>query len=372
MNRSRILRLAVIVAVLWPVCALADVGTPLVWGTAFHLIVGNALLGVAEGWLLARVFGLAVRRCSGWMIIANYLSAWIGLSLMGFLFARYASDIYSGLRVTGMLVAGTYLLTLIIEWPFVAACFRGSGRWFKASIKGSLLVQSASYLCLFGGYWLLSGTSLYTRMQVVPPEHISAPHGVVMFFISSADGDVYRSELANPMDTKAAKLGSTNYYDDHLELRESEMESNRWDIVAVLDRRHSRVVVPSVSSKQRISDKEGWKTRQYYGWGIMPYQVGEARNSDWRFGWAHWPDVGVWARNGARTVRIAYGTPFGGYTPYRVIHLPDDKALVQLDSQICLVDIIGKKIARIRKGYGMLAFQEDEIVKPVEGPNEPQ
>lgn len=359
MSHCRILRLAVIVTALWPATALADVGTPLVWGTAFHLFLGNALLGLAEGWLLARVFGLAVRRCAWWMIIANYLSAWIGVALTGFLFARYATDIYSGLRVTWMLVAGTYLLTLIIEWPCVAACFRGTRRWVKDSIKGSFLVQSASYLCLFGGYWLLSATSLYTRMQVVSPEQMSAPHGVVLFFISSADGDVYRSELGSLVDIKVAELGSTNYYDDHLELRESESKSNHWDIAAVFERRQSRVVVPNYSSKQQISDKEGSKTSQYYGWGTSPFQVGDATNSDWHFGWAHWPDVGVWARNGSKTVRIAYGTPFGGYTPYRVIHLPDDKALLQLEDQICLVDILGKKIARIRKGYGMLAFQED-------------
>lgn len=364
MSRSRILRLALLVTVLCPVSALADVGTPLVWGTAFHLFLGNALLGLAEGWLLARVFGLAVRRCAWWMIIANYLSAWIGVSLMGFLFARYATDIYSGLLVTWLLVGGAYLLTLIIEWPFVAVCFRGTQHWLNASIKGSLLVQSASYLCLFGGYWLLSGTSLYTGMQVVSPEQMSAPHGVVMFFISSEDGDVYRSELGSRSDIKVAKLGSTNFHNDHLELRDSEIGSNRWDIAAVFERHQSRVVVPTISSKQQISDKEGWKTSQYYGWGITPFQVGDATNSDWHFGWAHWPDIGMWARNGSRTVRIAYGTPFGGYTPYRVIHLPDDKALLQLDKQICLVDILGNKIARIRKGYGMLAFQQNLIVEP--------
>jgi hypothetical protein len=32
-----------------PFRARADVGTPLVWGTAFQLLFGNALLGCAEG-----------------------------------------------------------------------------------------------------------------------------------------------------------------------------------------------------------------------------------------------------------------------------------------------------------------------------------
>ena len=52
--------LALIGIAWWPVAALADAGTPLVWGTAFHMLLGNALIGLLEGRLLARVFGLAV------------------------------------------------------------------------------------------------------------------------------------------------------------------------------------------------------------------------------------------------------------------------------------------------------------------------
>jgi hypothetical protein len=328
MSRRSAILTGVAVIVFWPVWARADAGTPLVWGSVFHLLLGNALIGLFEGWLLARVFHLPKRHCIWLLILANYLSAWIGVTLTSYLFHEYATDIYSGWRVTWMLVAATYFLTLVVEWPFVALCFRKAPQWLPSSIKGSLLIQSASYLLLFGGYWLLSDTSLYTGMQVVTEERMSAPNGVVIFFISSADGDVYRSKLGSPVNIKVAQLSSTNYYDDHLELRDSEIDSNRWDIAAVLERRQSRVVVPSVSSKQQISDKEGWKTSQYHGWGIAPFQVGEATNSAWHLGWAHWPEVGMWARNGSRTVRIAYGTPFGGYTPYRVIHLPGEKGIV--------------------------------------------
>jgi hypothetical protein len=371
MSRSWIIRLVVLVAALWPVSALADVGTPLVWGTAFHLFLGNALLGLAEGWLLARVFRLSVRSCVWRLVIANYLSAWIGVSLMGFLFTRYATDIYTGLQVTWLLVAGTYLLTLIVEWPFVAACFRGTRRWLEASIKGSLLVQSASYLCLFGGYWLLSGTSLYTTMDVVPPEQITRPPGVVMFFISSMDGDVYRSEMGAAADLKIAELGSTNYWWDHLELRTSVVHSNFWDLAAVLESDEAQIVLPQISSQELIPAKQAWRTSQYYGWGVGAFQAGDATNSTWSLGWAHWPDVGMWARDGSRTLRIAYGIPFGGWTPYRVVHLPNDKALLQLDQQICLVDLAHKKIALLRKGYGVLAFSEDQIAEPDAAPEPP-
>jgi len=348
--------------ILWPVSVLADAGTPLVWGSTFHLFLGNAIIGLFEGWLLARFFGLSKRRCIGFLIPANYLSAWIGFMLMSFLFDRFATDIYSGLRVTWLLIAATYLLTLIVEWPFVALCFRGTQHWFMGSIKGSVLIQSASYVLLFGGYWLLSGTSLYTNMNVVLPGQISAPRGVVMFFISCSDGDVYRSELGSFTDAKVAELDSTNHWEDHLELKESQVDSNYWDLAAVLERRQTVVLLPHISSIRQIAPDQAYRTSQYGGWGIAPFQVGVATNSNWRFGWANWPDVGMWGRNGPRTVRIAYGIPFGGWSPCRVIHLPDDKVLLQLgDHQLCLVDISDRKIALIRNGYGVLAFQKDQI-----------
>jgi hypothetical protein len=356
--------------ILWPLSALADAGTPLVWGGAFHLFIGNAIIGLFEGWLLARFFGLSKRRCVGFLIPANYFSAWVGMMLMSFLFNRFATDIYSGLRVTWLLIAASYLLTLLVEWPFVALCFRGTKHWFTGSIKGSVLVQSASYVLLFGGYWLLSGTSLYTNMNVVLPGQISAPRGVVMFFISSSDGDVYRSELGSFTDTKVAELDSTNHWEDHLELKESQVDSNFWDLTAVLERRQTVVLLPHISSIRQIAPEQAYRTSQYGGWGMAPFQVGTATNSNWRFGWANWPDVGMWGRNGSRTVRIAYGIPFGGWSPYRVIHLPDDKVLLQLDdNQICLVDVPDRKIALIRSGYGVLAFQKDQVSEPSDSAN---
>ena len=80
-----------------------------------------------------------------------------------------ATDIYNALRVTWSLVGISYLLTLAIEWPFVALAFHKKRDWLKGSIKGSLLIQTASYLILFGGYWSLSGTSLYSKFSIVPP-----------------------------------------------------------------------------------------------------------------------------------------------------------------------------------------------------------
>jgi hypothetical protein len=62
----------------WPAVAYADAGTPLLWASAFHLFLGNALIGVAEGWLVAVLFRQKAGSCVAIMIAANYFSAWVG------------------------------------------------------------------------------------------------------------------------------------------------------------------------------------------------------------------------------------------------------------------------------------------------------
>lgn len=77
----------------------------------------------------------------------------------------------------------------------------------------------------------------------------------------------------------------------------------------------------------------------------------------------------MWARDGVRTVRVAYGLPFGGWSVWRVVHLPQDMALAQLEQQICLLDIPARQIALLNKGYGMLALLQEQILQPAGPPD---
>lgn len=364
-NLGWLRRMVPIGLVLMPVAAFADVGTPLVWANAFHLLIGNAILGIAEGWFLARVFKIPLRRCVGFLISANYVSAWVGMSELSYCFDRFATDISVGLRVIWLLIGAAYLLTLLIEWPFVVLAFpKGAGRFAK-SLRGNLIIQTASYVVLFGGYWLLSGKSLYTEFRVVPANQIAVPDRITMFYMLRSDGDVYKCELGDAQDEKVFDLNSTNQW-DHLVLRASESESNTWDLL-VYDNRGRRedatVVLPSLTTLERVPEMQGWRTDQYFGWSGSVFQVGAATNSAWKFAWAHWPDIGMWGRKGTEEkVRVALGTPLGGWSPYRAVHLPGDQVLLQLDArQICLVDVPNRKIALIRRGYGFLALLTEDL-----------
>ncbi|MGE5294178.1 MAG: hypothetical protein ACM3VT_05065 [Solirubrobacterales bacterium] len=61
-----------------PSVAQANAGTALMWAGTLHLLVGNLIVGLIEGILLAQVFRLSKWKCIGLLILANYFSAWCG------------------------------------------------------------------------------------------------------------------------------------------------------------------------------------------------------------------------------------------------------------------------------------------------------
>ena len=125
-----------------PSVAVADTFAP--WASP-HFWLITLLLGVLEGAILARLFGLTLARCVGLMIPANFLTTLVGL---GFIMSLPSFDLNRELGAALVLVATTYGVTLLLEWPFVAACVRGSPGWLRRSVKGSLVAQTASYVVL--------------------------------------------------------------------------------------------------------------------------------------------------------------------------------------------------------------------------------
>ena len=219
MKRHLLIVLALLSVVAFPQRVWADAGTPLMWAGLLHLAFGNALIGLGEGLLLAWFFSARKLKSISVIILANYTSAWLGgLFIRGAIVHALPMDLTNGWMWFWVMVVVTYCMTLIIEWPFVAWCFRGMQGWLKRSLRASLVVQSASYVLLFGWYWMASGTSLYTKMNIVTPADLSLPGSVLVYFIAPADGNVYRRQLVGGREEKVYELHSTDH-DDRLFVR---------------------------------------------------------------------------------------------------------------------------------------------------------
>jgi len=351
--------MSVLVALmLVPSVATADVGTPLVWGTAFHLLLGNLLVGALEGAILARLFSLKLRRCIGLLILANYVSSWVGVWAIGAVVRWLDPDLNNGLRAALGLIATTYVLTLVLEWPFVALCVRGSPGWLRRSVKGSLIAQTASYVLIFAAYALVSASSLYTRLSVVPREQLPLPGGVQVFYIGAQDGDVYRLvDLSAP--TRVFEWHSVYdvYNRDSLRFDREPNDSLAWDLVAVRAKRgQAGSTVIAVAGVVRSPRDSIWNSGQ--SGGPVP-AIGAALESPWHFRTSAWGSEGMWGRNRTtgETLRLAFGTPVLDWPIWMAIHLPGDRILFVLGrDQICLLDLPTRRVALLAKGRGMVAL----------------
>ncbi len=370
--KKNITRVMVLGIAALPSAALANAGTPLMWAGMLHLVFGNLVIGLLEGYLLAKFFGLAKGKTVGLIILANYFSAWLGgLFLRGAIVRAFPLDLNNAWLFFWAMAGLTYLITIALEFPFVASALRRDPEWLRKSIRGSLVIQTVSYLLLFGWYWLASGTSLYTRMEIVQLSAMSLPEKVLMYFIAADDGNAYRMNLATTERRKVFDLASTNA-NDRLFVRASSENSNRWDLVARLvaeDRRNPKLI--TIERAFAAQAAPSWRSTytdppqeedSWFNFG-QAARLGTAKDSQWEFWSGFWPIEGLRGThtNTGAQVHFSFETPFGAWNVRNATLLPSDKVLFQMgQDQICIFDPAAKRVALVTKGRGPIAVMEED------------
>ena len=353
-----------------PAVALANAGTPLMWGTFLHLSIGNLVLGITEGLLLAWFCGLRKLRSIAVMVPANYFSAIVGLQALGRIRTVIALDLNNAWFWVWAAVAMTYLMTLVLEYPFVNFALRRTPNRLRRSIWVSLKIQTISYALLFFWYGSASNLTILTDLTLVEPSSMSLRVPVAVYYIAAADGDVHRLALAQGKSSFVFDLNSTNVF-DRLWTRQSAADSNRWDLVAPTeteDRDYPRhvVVLGGFATTEKVggfkddrlarADEGTWMT-----FGPVA-RLGEARESPWNFWFDYWSG---WGMRASRTdtgtdFNIGFEMLLGDWRIRNATHLPGDYVLFQLGrDQICVFDPMQKRIALVARGRGPVAILEE-------------
>ena len=139
-------------------CAQADAGTPFMWATMLHLAIGNAFIGVGEGLLLARLFRVGAWRICPLMVAANYVSMLFGLWGIGRAVdglnavLSWQSPLERGPAVLASVAAVSFLVSIVVEWPFTFFALARGERRFSRSLAMSAVAQTASYAVLVPYY----------------------------------------------------------------------------------------------------------------------------------------------------------------------------------------------------------------------------
>jgi len=354
---QKITLLIISVLFVLPSAALANMGSVLLIATVVHLFIGNVFIGIVEGLILSKVFKLKKLKTILLLILANYFSAWLGYVLINF----QIDPLFNLHNVRFMLyvfIVVAYLLTILIEWPFIAILFKGDTRWLSKSIKGCILVQTISYILLCSGYWIVRTTPFYKETKIVQLSNMELPENVMVYYVDDSDGDVYGGLLGGEKE-KIFDLNSIP--EDRLVLWPDFLKSAELDLVAGF-RGGSydwTVIQKSIAAKSDYSLAGSSFVLSFQKYITAEAErLAEARDSHWNFNTRWWLSEGLVGLNmeTEERVRINYEIPAVMWNARRATHLPDDKVIFQFGKrQICIYDVVKKEIALVAYGRDPVA-----------------
>lgn len=332
------------------------------WAGFFHLLFGNAVIGIGEGMLLGKIFKVNKNYASGVMIAANYFSAIVGVILLYQLKNKLllmSSPLYDTPRLMLLLGIAAFLLTILLEWPFCwfalkKGGYAKQGLW-RPALGASLIVQTASYAVLVLWYLLPSGW-LYRNVDVERDLSFVHNRAAVVYYISPTDGDVYTTRLDGSERRKVFTTGETGQY-SRLALRHSAKPGmlDLWIQEGSYRDCRGRMLVEGFTKTP--ADLDEWSMQKD---SVLPKDFGRTLNlipkSEWD--WNVWS--GCWAIEGIRannektgeSLRLGIETPFIMlYSRYATI-IPGDYVIYQLGDEIVVLSLNDRKIGVITRGRG--------------------
>lgn len=358
--------LTLLLFLLAPTAAYANAGTPLMWAGMIHLVVGNALIGLGEGLLLAWWFKTSPGKSVLFLIGANYVSAWLGsLLLIGHL-ATWVDPTIETVHVWfWIFVAAAFLFTLLLELPFFWLALRRAPNALKRSAKAALLINSLSYVLLFGWYWGASGTSMMTDLKVVPASELALPAEHELYYISASGTEVMRANLNGHRAKKIRAVGASHSndrlftqasrsragFDLFIRLHGQEHDQDRSELILENFSPHAPIDARSVNAPDK--PVEG----TWFNFGDVPRLMAEG---DWTYWTGFWPVEGIQGENKIQQSRFRFSmeTPFAAWSVRNATHLTGDVVVFQLGKdQICALHPQTKRIALLVRGKGPIVVR---------------
>lgn len=338
---------------------LANMGTPLMWMTLLHLFIGNAVIALLEGLVLAGCFKIRRLTAVGCALLANYSSAWLGAWLFPEHFPGAEDVNITNLHTwlwRGVILA--FLLTLVVEAPFFWLSLRKRPRPIRSTVLGTLLVNAISYPLLAVLYLSSSSTSMLTQLEIAAPNTPDVPKDLRLYFLSPEGNQVLQTDLTGttPVTVKTlpalpAELRRHLYalpttprsFDLMLLTGPYRKQKEEWQSQTLLanfssDAGVEHEVAHDLPSAGPYAHR-GPASRMAASAGFEDsYQVGL------------YPNEGI-ARHGARPFHFALETPFAMWRVRHATQISDDLVVFELgDAQICLLRPYSRKITLLARG----------------------
>lgn len=344
-----------------PCVAQAHAEPGMLWAGMVHLSLGNVVLGIGEGVLLAAWFKLGRKRAMACMLGAHcfFSLGWIFLLAVSNLALPWSlGNVKTGLI---LMVLVAWLLAVLLAHPFVMMAV-GSKNWHgRTVLLGTLVMQTLSYVVLAAWYFQWGQYSLLTCVKVVGAEEIGVSARVCVYYIAQADGHVYG---VNPGKAGAKKIAELEPggREVRLVVGKGSCGQGLLDLTAVAfdadDYPSSqKTLVPNLTTAEQSLPEE--RPRPLRKLRFAGQTLGSARDSGLRFSAGTWANEGLqlFTRSKEMPLRgnmyldkdkqpwlyqqhlFALATPFVSWPVRHVIQFPGDRVLLQLgEDQLCLFE----------------------------------
>ena len=312
---------------------VANSASALVFETPKDLIMINSLIVLLEGLLISKIWKISRLRCVLIMSIANLISASMGVSFTRIGIVSLDVTIESAKWVLTITMISLLILTLVLEYPFVAWIASGLNITSTQKIRALLIVHFVSYsIIVLPWYFFINHFSLLKLDPTTVEALGEDPHRLA--FISRDRKKIMLYNLTShkivgsyPFEGSISHL-TPWYFSSDLEFEQSQFlpssEDNRWSRVAV----------------RQLRDPE-------------TLEVELEADSDWKNG-LRIRD----SRSGSEDF-YKLKTPSIDWDISSVTQIRDGLVVFELGrNQICLADFRKKKIALIDRGFDPVVLEQ--------------
>ncbi|YCM42437.1 hypothetical protein V2O64_14090 [Verrucomicrobiaceae bacterium 227] len=314
---------------------VANSGSALVSDDMKDLTKINYLIVILEGLLISKILNISRLRCVLIMTVANLVSASIGYSLSKNGIYSLDVTIESVKWVLTIAIITSLILTLILEYPFVAWIASGLNFTSTQKIRALLIVHFVSYSTIvLPWYFFINHFSLLKLDTTTVEDLCEDPHRLA--FISRDRKKIILYDLTSHKIVGSYPFKGTYspftpwYFRSDLEFEHSQFlpssEDNRWSRVAV----------------RQLRDPE-----------TLEVELEADSDSDWKNG-LRIRD----SRSGSEDF-YKLKTPFIDWNISSATQLKDGLVVFELGgNQICLADFRKKQIALIGRGFDPVVLEQ--------------
>lgn len=368
-----------------PTAARADAGTPLLWAGMLHLVVLNFFIGLLEASVLATLFHLPRLKTNAAIIAANYFSMVAGLLVIRAAwtplehFLPGQASLYKGAALLCLLGLGSWMASVVLEWPFCAWTLRAGGQLpsqnsWRNSLRASVIAQTASYALLVPFYLLVSPISLYTQSRIQHSLAFVKPSGAVVYYINTQDGGIWRIRTDG---TEKRKVLNAHVQDDNARLFLRPNAKSGLSDLGMVEQESTDDNSPKYNMKYTMlltnvgsggaPTSNVRKDRERVTWGNFgqPVDLRPERERAWTVWTDYWAGGGItvfygrpseiWSKS--RVYTLAFETPFEQWLCRSATVLPGNQVVFQLgqdrtDAQVVILDMEHRNLACLTMGQG--------------------